>query len=904
MNKLFFCLGILAMSFSAFSQGNSAWKEVGSTQKTAVNKQNDNIQSDAKRLFALDLNQFRHSLVSGSAGQGVSIEIPNSDGKMEQFLVVESSNFVPELQSQYPDIKSYSGTGITDPGASINFSIAPSGVQSMVLRGGSVSEFIDPLSGSKSIYAVSASKTRSKGSLPLTCKTADVVLNQGLTKKTNELKSSNGVFKTMRLALSCTGEYAQYFGGTAADALAGMNATMTRVNGVFNRDLAVKLLLVANESDIIFTNAASDPYSDASIGMDPIKDCTGDCPSPWNQELQSTLTSKIGEANYDIGHLFAASGGGGDAACIGCVCSALHNTNSTPVYSLGKGSGYTSPSNSKPEGDLFDIDFVAHEMGHQLGANHIFSYDVEGTGVSVEPGSGSTIMGYAGITDYDIQNHSDDYFSYASIKQIQDNLSIKSCPVKTTLSGQTPTASAGADYTIPKGTPFVLKGTASDPNGDVMTYCWEQNDSAASSESGGNSIAYTTKTTGPTFRSFLPSSVTNRYFPAFERTLVGQLSTTWESVSNVGRALNFVFTARDNAASGLAQTYSDAMVVTVDGVKGPFAVTSQNTSGTSWGLGSSQTITWDVNGSNLLSGSANVNVKMSIDGGQTFPIVLASNTPNDGSEVITAPSTAAKSCRILIEPTGNIFYALNSTSFTLGYSIQTTCNTYTFAAPYTIPESQTYAERTIVVPASSGEITDVNFNVSFTHTYISDVQIEVVSPNGTTVKLFDKSCGATNTNLILTYDDLGGTLACGIKTSQTVGPAGVLSAFNGENPQGTWKLRFRDTGVGDSGTIDAASIQICSSAYVPLAVPDSEINNFILYPNPNKGSFTIKYKSENAENLLVTVTDLSGRKFYQKTIKNTGGISEFVQLPNVAAGTYIVTLIDGSRKESAKIIVN
>lgn len=897
MNKLLFCLGIIAMSFSAFSQDNSSWKEVGNFQKTTAQKAN----GTDKRLYTLDIAEFKQSLENlnsrASGSKGISVGIPNSDGKMEQFFVVESSNFVPELQSQYPDIRSYSGTGITDTKASVSLSISPNGVQTMVLRGDSASEFIDPLPYNKSIYTVTTSKTRSKGILPLTCKTEDVALNKRLTQKAAQLKSNNGVFKTLRLALSCTGEYAQYFGGTTAGALAGMNATMTRVNGVFNRDLAVRLMLIANESSIIYTNATTDPYSDYEI-EDPNNNITDGAEGAWNLELQSTLTTVIGNNNYDIGHLFANSGGGGDAGCIGCVC-----VNPSSVDPYGKGSAYTSPSNGRPEGDSFDIDFVAHEIGHQLGANHTFSYDVEGTGVSVEPGSGSTIMGYAGITDYDVQNSSEDYFNYASIKQIQDNLANKTCPVKTTLTNQTPTVNAGLDYIIPKGTPFVLNGTASDPNGNSMTYCWEQNDSAPINENEGNSIAYDTKTTGPTFRSFLPTGVTNRYFPAFNRVLVGQLSTTWESVSNIGRPLNFVFTARDNAASGFGQTNSDAMVVTVDGTRGPFAVTSQNISGGSWALGSSQTITWDVNGTNSLPGAANVNIKLSTDGGVTFPVLLASNTLNDGSQIITAPGTAAKNCRILIEPTGNVFYAVNSTPFTLGYTVETTCNSYSFSAPYSIPESQTYAERTIVVPATAGEITDVNFNVSFTHAYISDVQIEVMSPNGTTVKLFDKSCGAANSSLILAYDDLGGPLGCGITTAQTVVPAGVLAAFNGVNPQGTWKLRFRDTGVGDMGTINSASIQICSSAYVPLALPDYEINNFVLYPNPNKGSFTIQFKSGNTADLQLYVTDLSGRKIFQKTIKNTGSINEFVQLPNAAAGTYIVTLIDGERKGSSKIIV-
>jgi len=888
MNRLFFCIVIFAISFSGFSQVKSSWKEVNNSQRIVAQKGN----SVDKRLYTLDIAEFRESLEplhsKASGAKEISVAMPNSNGKIEQFLVVESSNFVPELQAQFPDIRSYSGTGITDPKASINFSISPDGVQTMVLRGDSASEFIQPLSDNKSMYEVSASKTRRKGELPLICKTVDVALTKDLTQKTSQLKSSDGVFKTMRLALSCTGEYAQYFGGTVEKALAGMNATMTRVNGLFGRDLAVKLLLIVNESDIIYTNAATDPYSNAAEGVE----------GAWNLELQKNLTSVIGNSNYDIGHLFGASGGGGDAGCIGCVC-----VNPTTSDGFGKGSAYTSPSNQRPEGDVFDVDYVAHEMGHQLGGNHIFSYDVEGTGVSVEPGSGSTIMGYAGITNYDIQNQSDAYFSYTSIKQIQNNLANKTCPVSTPMNNQTPTVSAGLDYVIPKGTPFVLNGTASDPNGNSMTYCWEQNDSATSKESEANSIAYETKVNGPNFRSFPPSNVTNRYFPAFERVLVGQLSTTWESVSTIGRQLNFSFTARDNAASGVAQTNSDTMLVTVDGAKGPFAITSQNAPNVEWILGSSQNITWSVNGTNLLDGAANVNIKLSTDGGLTFPTILAANTPNDGSEIIIAPLVAAKNCRILIEPVGNVFYAVNSVPFSLGYKVETACNSYTYSAPFAIPESETFDEKTIVVPAMDSQITDVNFNVSFTHTYISDVQIQVVSPQGTTVELFDKSCGATSTSLALTYDDLGGALSCGVTTAQTVIPASVLSAFNGENPQGTWKLRFRDVGQDDKGTINSASIQICSSTYVPLGNPTYEIDNFMLYPNPNNGNFTILFTSPDKEDIRIFVCDMTGKTVYDRKFKNKGEFNEIIELGNVTVGTYIVTVEDGGRKGFSKVIV-
>jgi subtilisin-like proprotein convertase family protein len=892
MIRIFSCLTAFLIFCSAHSQVKSLWTEVNSSQKELSQREDTNSRFGEQRLYALNETEFKLSLAnlhSGAVtGNSVVVSIPNSNGKMEQFTVVESSNFAPELQAKYPEIRAYSGIGISDPKASINFSVSPNGIQTMVLRGDSGSEFIEPSTENKSHYIVKTAKNRNKGDLPLTCKTVDVALNSSLVKKATNLKSNNGVFKTMRLALSCTAEYTTYFGGTVAKALAAMNATMTRVNGVFNKDLALKLEIIATNNLIVYTNAATDPYSDPTAGVN----------GAWNLELQKNLTTTIGNANYDIGHLFGDSGGGGDAGCIGCVC--VDPSASVPA---GKGSGFTSPSNGKPEGDSFDIDYVAHEMGHQLGANHTFSFDIEGTGVSVEPGSGSTIMGYAGITDYDIQSQSDDYFSYASILQIQSNLATKSCPISTIMNSQTPTVNAGQDYTIPKGTAFVLSGSGSDPNGNTLTYCWEQNDSATTNESGANCITYGAKPAGPNFRSLVPSTIASRYFPAYSKVLAGQLSTTWESVSTIGRSSNFVLTGRDNALLGSGQTNSDAMVVTVDGNKGPFAVTSQNLSDSSWALGSSQTITWSVNNTATLSGAANVNIKLSTDGGLTFPTFLATNTPNDGSEVITAPLTAAKNCRILIEPTANIFYAVNSKPFSVGYSVSTSCNSYAFAGGYAIPESTTYSEKTIIVPVSTSEITDVNFSVNFTHTYIADVQIDLVSPKGTIVKLFDKSCGATDSSLDLIYDDLGGVLSCGSTTIQTIVPAGILSTFNGESPGGTWKLRFRDTGAGDTGTINTASLNICSSSYATLATSSFEIKDFVLYPNPNNGNFTVRFTSSNATDIQIFATDLLGRKIFNKKYKNTGDFNENIQLINASAGTYIVTVVDGERKGVSKIIV-
>jgi len=884
MKKSVLFLLVIIWYLPIHAQNDALWKKI--EQPQASNSARNTVKSTVGKplVFQLDEEVLKKVLLSSqnttSKNKGVEITIPNLNGVFEKFFVWESSNFEPELQAKYPEIRGYAGVGITDPKATLSFSFSPKGIQTMILRADSGSEFIESYQETPSLYVLFSSKDRERGSLPFVCKTDDVALNKQLLSKTAKTAANNKVFKTLRLALSCTAEYTAFHGGTTVKALAAMNATMTRVNGIFNKDLALRLVIIANNDLVIFTNATTDPYSDAVTGVDGV----------WSDELQTTLTNVIGDNNYDIGHLFGASGGGGNAGCIGCVCG------------TGKGRAYTSPGNAIPQGDDFDIDFVAHEMGHQLGANHTFSHELEGTGANVEPGSGSTIMGYAGITaDYDVQGSSDDYFAYASILQIQNNLAIKNCPVSTAITNNPPVINAGLDYTIPKGTAFILKGTGTDPEGNVLSYTWEQND-AATTASGDNSIAVPTKLDGPLFRSIYPSSNPIRYMPTYSNVLSNKLTSKWESVSNVARTLNFVLTARDNAGQGFAQTNSDAMIVNVSGTVGPFAVTSQNTDNISWTRGSAQSITWSVNGTNALVGSGNVNIKLSTDGGLTFPTLLAGNTPNDGAQLITVPNIAAKNCRILIEPVANIYYAVNSAAFAIGYSVNSACNTYTIGAPFAIAEQAAYTTRTITVPFTTGSVADVDFNVSFTHTYLSDVEMEVISPLGTTVKLFDRSCASRSSTLQLKYDDLGGNLDCAATTVQTVAPFQPLASFNGEDPSGTWIFRIRDAYVGDSGTLNSASIAICTKEYT-LGTEDFKNVDFVLYPNPSKGNFNIQFTSQTETIVKVLVHDLLGRKLFDKEHENNGDFNKNIQLPQLQIGVYLVTVIDGDRKEVKKIVV-
>jgi hypothetical protein len=365
--------------------------------------------------------------------------------------------------------------------------------------------------------------------------------------------------------------------------------------------------------------------------------------------------------------MFGASGGGGNAGCIGCVC-----------VDGSKGRGITSPADGIPQGDNFDIDYVAHEVGHQLGANHTFSMSLEGTGVNKEVGSGITIMGYAGITSQDVAPHSIDIFHEASIAQIQANITNKTCPVTVVMSANhAPVLASVSNYTIPISTPFALTASATDQENDPLTYCWEQNDNSTTSGSG--SVASPTKSTGPNWLSFPATPSGTRLFPRLSTILAGSNVTgplpggdagaNIEALSSVSRTLNFRVTVRDNhpyvAGSTIGQTVFTDVVVTVTNTAGPFTVTSPNTNIT-WPAGSTATVTWNVSNTNTGSvNCANVNILLSTDGGNNFSMLLA-NTPNDGSQEVSVPNTPGNTNRIKVEAVGNIFFDISNTNFTIG----------------------------------------------------------------------------------------------------------------------------------------------------------------------------------------------------------------------------------------------
>jgi chitodextrinase len=629
--------------------------------KTAVKKENAVVQENKKeiknpKLVALDVDQIQSMLELAPSRFNTNkktlpiLSFPNQDGEMMDFRIAENSIMEASLAARYPEIKSYIGIGVNDPRVSLYFTLTPLGLQSMQLNADRTTVFIEPYTTDLSSYVVYKKSEKSKTFSPFECGVISKLLesesnNQGANSAiTARPNADDSTLRTFRLAVSTTGEYTAYFGGTQAQALAAINATMTRVNGVFEKDFAVRMVLIANTDLVIYTNASTDPYT-----------------TTYNSQVQSTLTSVIGEANYDIGHLFVRASNNGNAGCIGCVC-----------VNGSKGSAFTS--GSIPTGDIFDIDYVAHEMGHQFGANHTFSHSNEGTGANMEPGSGSTIMGYAGITGQDVQPNSDVYFHAFSIQQVTNNVKSKTCQTNTATGNAVPTANAGLDYIIPRSTPFMLTGSGTDANGDLLTFNWEQFDSANAAATGANSAASATRTSGPTFRSYNPSASPIRYFPRMQSILNGATTTagteiTVEALPSVARTMNFRLTVCDNRLGGSANN-SDDTVITVNGTAGPFTVTSPNST-QQYLPNSTQTVTWNVAGTTANGvNCANVDILISTDGGTNWTTLLAA-TPNDGSQAVTMPSTLGNTNRIMVRGTDHVFFDISNTNFIITNTLDT-----------------------------------------------------------------------------------------------------------------------------------------------------------------------------------------------------------------------------------------
>ncbi len=813
--------------------------------------------------------------LEGTSAAPLELLLPLPDGGTARFQVVESSVMEPGLAAQFPDIKTYVGIGLDDPTATLRADLTPQGFHAQVLsRQPGQTFYLDPVSPAQPTTCLSYWRRDLRppnGGVPACLGIAPAgpgapapspaPTGGSAARPTIALGTS---LRTYRLAVAATGEYTQFHGGTVAAGQAAIVTTVNRVTGVYEKELAVRMILVANNSSLIYTNAATDPYANTS----------GDLAAN-----QTNITTIIGSANYDIGHLVGTGGGG--VAGLGVVCN-----------STQKARGLTgSPA---PIGDAFDIDYVAHEMGHQFSGNHTFNGSTgscaggnRNASTAWEPGSGATIQAYAGIcSPQDLQPNSDAYFHGGSVAEMGAFIAGTSCPTTLATGNTLPTVAVPANKSIPVSTPFQLTATGSDANGDPLTYCWEEMDLGAAGAPINSGTTQTASATPPLFRSFLPVASPTRYFPRLSN-LRNNTFAVGEYWPTVARTLTFRCTIRDvhsvAAAGNLlvgGVNQSSNVVLTAVSTAGPFVVSAPNTAVT-WVGGSTQTVTWSVANTNVAPVSCSlVNVLLSTDGGLTFPTTIVSGVPNNGSASIVVPNSSTTQARIMVAAADNYFFDISNTNFTITLSGGPIISSFS-------PGSGAAGTAVTITGSNFTGSTAVRFNGTNASSFTvnSSTQITATVASGTTTGPITVTNG-TGTGTSST-DFVVPQVPIVTSFSPTSGPVGTSVTVTGTGFTGV-------TGVSVNGTA-ATTYTVNSATQITLTVPTGATTGAISVTNNlgtgnSSSSFTVTTPPANDQcttvanlPLLTCGTPLTG----------TTTLSTSTGDPTVTCNTIVVDAASG-----------
>ncbi len=880
---------LLASIAPIIGYSQALWQELSTPP---IEASTSNIQATSAKYYTLNepvMQQvMQRESMSHSMNDTFEMELPTPEGGFMRFRMWETYRLKEPLKSRYPLIRTYKGRALDGNRANAYLDFTYTGFRAMVLMGENT-WFIDPVNhlGIGTSYVVYYKRyfTPSADKAELArCLVESGNSDNGVNPSERSFKTqiSNGtVLRDYTIAVACTGEYATFHGGTKTGALSGIVTSINRVSGVYEDELAIKFTLVGNNDTVIFLNAGTDPFNNNNAGT-------------LINQSQTIITQYIGSANFDIGHTFSTGGGG--LAGLGVIC----NNNS-------KARGITG--SSSPVNDPYDIDYVAHEIGHQFGGSHTFNGSQgscaggnRSSNNAYEPGSGTTIMAYAGICgSHNTQSNSDAYFHIESLRQMYNHAVVGSgngCASRTPTNNQPPTfiRPIADTFFIPKSTPFELVGNGNDSDGDSITYCWEQYDlgpAGAPTNPTGNA---------PSFRSFNPTTNPIRTFPRLQNILLNNTS-VGEVMASYGRSMKFRLTLRDNQANGGGMNFSDdAVLVNVDGVSGPFQITSQNTPET-WQSGSQVIINWNVAGSDQAPVNCqNVMILFSSDAGQTFPDTLRYSTPNDGVDTIFAPATLTTLGRIKIKGLDNVFFDINNRNIVVqcsdqvsllkGQSDTTLCEGADFNALVRVvslsnlPLNYTWLLNgaPISVPADSV----INFT-GVTTNQAGNYQVSIKSNCSTPI----------STGFALNVLPVPDTAMLELRNdSLFVNNAGTYTVNWYRN--GVLIPNFNSTALkldsaGRYQVIvlngDCESDTIQGITWSPTIMVNPRKDFAKVYPNPSNGQFRLEFENPGTTEAKLMVTNSIGQVMQTFTLKlNNGRFSEVIDLNDFRNGLYFLSI--------------